>query len=214
MVNQRYLTEKGARDYAVKYQKSLLRRLSARREAAAVRNALERAGASGSVLDLPCGAGRFTGMIRRRAALYCAADFSMHMLRICTAQTRVADDRLAVMTDVHAIGMKDRSFDGVVSIRLLHHLPDDRERRAVMAEIARLAKRFLVVTFLDADSFKQRLHAWKRGRRELPVKRAAVPRTVMEDDLARVGFQVLDFYGLSSFFSGQTVAACVRREET
>ncbi len=212
MVNARYLSQWGARDYANKYKKSPLRRLSAIKEAATVDNALRRVGAAGAILDLPCGAGRFSGIIRRYADTYCAADFSMPMLRICRNGMDGGRNALVLQTDIHAIAVRDRAFDGAVVIRLLHHLPDPAERRAVIGEMARVVKRFLVVTFLDAGSIKQRMHVWKRARQGIPVKRTPIARKDIAGDLRDAGFRVIRFFSLSSLFSGQTVVACVREE--
>jgi SAM-dependent methyltransferase len=206
MAYARYLTEEGAKDYAEKYRKGLFRRLAARREASCVRRALAAAGASGTILDLPCGAGRFTETLRKAGGRVVEADLSMAMLR--HALKAAGDSVLALRADARAVGLKDRSVDGVVSIRLLHHFPDPTERRRIVREFARAARRFLVVSFLDRDSWKQRRHRRNPAR---PARRAAIGREEIQEDLAREGFRAAGWFAVSSWFSGQTIASFVRR---
>lgn len=205
--HERYQTDEGAGAYARKYEKSLARRLSLRREIRCVERALDAAGASGTILDLPCGAGRFAPSVGRRADRYVASDFSLPMIRLCLG---VAGGGDAFLADAHRIPLADRAVDGVAAIRLIHHFPDADERRALLAEFCRVADRFLVLTFLDAGSVKQRLHRLKRRFRGRPHRRATVSRADLAADLAAHGFRPVAFFSLSTLFSGQTTLAATR----
>ena len=176
----------------------------------ALRRALASVGASGTVLDLPCGAGRFSELIAGFAGTYIAADASLPMLRICLSRAASMGRPPAFLTDARAFALEDRSVDGIVVMRLVHHIPAAAERRAVIHDCARVAEKFLIVSFLDRRTPKQKLHAWKRSRRGLGVRRAAVDRSEIEADLVSCGFRAAGFFGISSLFSGQVVAAAVR----
>jgi len=210
MVYERYLTERGAAAYATKYDRGFLRRFSARREAATLQSALETVGAAGTILDMPCGAGRFTGLISRYASRYIAADISLPMVRVLMERYPGGQGASALLTDAGALALGDRSVDGVVVMRLIHHLADPAERRHVIGECARTAGRFLIMSFLDRSSLKQKVHAWKRALGGRPVRRAAVERMDIEADLEASGFRAGGFFALSPLFSGQTVVAAVR----
>ena len=204
---ERYQTDAGAVAYSRKYEKSLARRLSLRREIRCVDRALAAAGASGTILDLPCGAGRFAATIRAVADRYLASDLSLPMARLCV---QVAGGGEAFLADAHRIPLGDGAVDGVAALRLIHHFPDPDERRALLAEFARVSRRFLVVTFLDAGSVKQRLHRWKGGLRGKPSRRAADLLEEIAADLAALGFRVAGYFSLSGLFSGQTSLGAVR----
>jgi SAM-dependent methyltransferase len=204
---ERYQTEAGAAAYAHKYEKSLARRLSLRREIRCVGRALRAAGASGTILDLPCGAGRFTPLIRGMADRYLPSDLSLPMVELCLGPDRAGG---AFLADAHRIPLADRAVDGVAAVRLIHHFPDPEERRALLREFARISRRFLVVTFLDAGSVKQRLHGWKGRRLGRPSRRATVSRREIAADLAGAGFRAVGFFSLSTLFSGQTAVAAIR----
>jgi SAM-dependent methyltransferase len=207
MAYARYFTEEGTRKYADKYRRGFLRRLSARREAACLRRALAAVGASGAVLDLPCGAGRFRGILSGFAAPYVAADLSLPMLAATRRTVPPGAPFLGLRTDARAVGLKDLSVDGAVAVRLIHHFPDERDRRRILAELARVSRRFLVVTFLDRDAWKQR---FRRRSGAKPPRRAAIGREDLRADMEALGFRPAGFFAVSSWFSGQTAAACVR----
>jgi SAM-dependent methyltransferase len=207
MAYARYFTEEGAKAYAAQYRKGFLRRLSARREAACLRRALSAAGASGVLLDLPCGAGRFREILSGFAGAYLAADLSLPMLAATRRAAAPGAPFLGLRTDARSVGLKSLSVDGAVAVRLIHHFPDARDRRRILAELARVSRRFLVVTFLDRDAWKQRL---RRRAGAKPPRRAAVGREELRADLEALGFRVAGFFAVSSWFSGQTAAACVR----
>src|SRR5687767_6611582 len=76
----RYGSPDGAAAYRKKYERSLARRWSNRRELATVRRALERAGARGRLLDCPCGAGRLVPTLLEVADHVTAVDLSPAMV--------------------------------------------------------------------------------------------------------------------------------------
>src|SRR5947207_15757250 len=89
-LEQRYGSPEGAAAYRAKYERSWLRRLSARREALLLRWALERAGTEGVVLDVPCGAGRMVPVLLEHGRRVTAVDPSAAMLD--EAKASLADD--------------------------------------------------------------------------------------------------------------------------
>jgi SAM-dependent methyltransferase len=163
---QRYESDAGAAAYRRKYERSLLRRLSNRRELAVVSRALAAAGARGHVLDCPCGAGRLVPTILRRAERVTAADVSAAMVReaedALAAEARAGRVDFAVAS-AEALPFADDRFDTVVCHRLLHHVQDADERGRILHELARVASRRVVLSFNDATTWKGRSQR-RRGR--------------------------------------------------
>ncbi|MBN2357819.1 MAG: methyltransferase domain-containing protein [Deltaproteobacteria bacterium] len=88
-----------------------------------------------TVLDVGCGVGLFTRLLRRRARLVVATDLSPFMLR----QT---DRRGYVCADACRLPFADRAFDVALAANLLHHT--DRPQ-AVVDELARVARTAVVL---------------------------------------------------------------------
>jgi ubiquinone/menaquinone biosynthesis C-methylase UbiE len=165
----RYRSTAGAAAYRRKYERTLVRRLSNRRELSIVHRALARAGTRGRVLDCPCGAGRLVPTILRHAERVTCVDLSEAMV----AEAREALAPLAatgavdfVVAPADDLPVEDGAFDTAVCHRLIHHMAAREERAGVLAEMARVARRRLVLSFSDDTTFKAR-----RQRRRGIVRR-------------------------------------------
>jgi ubiquinone/menaquinone biosynthesis C-methylase UbiE len=103
-----------------------------------------------SVLDVGTGTGRAARLLARRGARVTALDASSEML--AAARQRAAADGLSisfVVGDAHALDFGDRSFDVVVSLRVLMHTP---RWRTCIAELCRVAGRLVVLDYPSACS--------------------------------------------------------------
>lgn len=154
---RRYRSSEGAAAYRRKYGRSWLRRLSNRRELALVGRALERAGASGRVLDCPCGAGRLVPVLLRGADEVVGADLSMAMVSEArdALAPEVAAGRVSLLASgAGALPFGDGAFDVAVCHRLLHHVPEAEARLRILRELARVARNAVVLSFADAATRK------------------------------------------------------------
>lgn len=159
-LNTRYASAEGAAAYRSKYEASLTRRWSNRRELVAVRRAIERAQTTGRVLDCPCGAGRLVPTLLGRAEHVTGADLSPAMIVEARAALgpQIEAGRVDLLVaSADRLPFPDASFDTVVCHRLLHHLSAPAERAGVLRELARVARRRVLVSFSDATTWKARL---------------------------------------------------------
>ena len=167
----RYGSKDGALAYRHKYERTLSRRLSNRRELAIVDRTLLEAGVHGRVLDCPCGAGRLTPTILGHAEHVTAVDLS-------AAMVAEAKDALApllagggldfAVASVDDLPFAEKHFDAAVCHRLIHHIADPMARAKVFAELARVTKERVVMSFSDATTIKHRLQS-RRGRKRRRV---------------------------------------------
>jgi len=167
---ERYGSPEGAAAYRRKYERSWLRRLSHRREMRVVRAALGRAQVRDEVLDCPCGAGRLVPTILEFAREVVAADLSEAMvaqakdaLGAPAAQGRVR----FLVAPADRLPLADGAVDTAVCHRLLHHMEAEAERAGVLAELARVARRRVIVSFSDETTWKAR----SQGRRGVERRR-------------------------------------------
>jgi len=180
----RYQSSGGAAAYRRKYERSWIRRLSNRRELAIVDRALERAGAHGRLLDCPCGAGRLPPTLLRHAEHVVCADLSDAMVtqaREALAPLAQAGAVSFAVASAAALPMEADAFDTAVCHRLIHHMAAAEERGAVLAEMARVAARRVVISFSDDSTWKGR----SQRRRGVNRRRSALqPAQFMEEAAA------------------------------
>lgn len=130
------------------------------------------------VLDVPCGTGRFRPLLEEHAVRACAADAARPMLARHGGALRL-------QASAHALPFAGRSFDLVLCSRLLHHLAGAAERAAVLAELARVARRWAIVSHFDAAS----LQAWRSRQRRRTDGRHAISRGRFRAEAAAAGWR-------------------------
>jgi 2-polyprenyl-3-methyl-5-hydroxy-6-metoxy-1,4-benzoquinol methylase len=102
------------------------------------------------VLDVGTGTGRAAILLARAGAKVAGIDASDQMLAI--ARRRAAAERLDLsfgVGDAHALTFGDASFELVVCLRLLMHVPDWRQ---CVAELCRVAAKRVIVDYPSATS--------------------------------------------------------------
>jgi hypothetical protein len=111
------------------------------------------------------------------------------------------------------VPFRDRAVDGVVCIRLCHHLPTPAERTRLLVELLRVADRFVLMTFFDFRSLKNLL---RRARR--PFDHKPPKHTMRVEEVARIGadhgFALRRCPPLSRMGSGHRYALLVRAAGT
>jgi len=123
------------------------------------------------ILDVGTGTGRAALLFARGGARVTGVDASPQMLEV--ARRRAAAEGVGVSFlegDAHALNFHDRSFDVVVSLRVLMHTP---EWRRCVAELCRVADRLVVIDYPSARSLAalqamMRRIAYRFGRRTEP----------------------------------------------
>ncbi len=102
------------------------------------------------MLDVGTGTGRAAFILALGGARVTAVDASEEMLAI--ARQRAAEQSLRIKFqrgDAHALDFADRSFDAVVSFRVLMHTP---QWKRCVAELCRVAERLVIVDYPSATS--------------------------------------------------------------
>ncbi len=117
------------------------------RENRVLLNLLEELSPVRSLLDAPCGVGRVAALAQLSEIPYTGVDLAPAMLD--AAKDRCRDEQRSVAWirgDLEALPLRGRSFDVVLCLRLLHHLPE-RIRERVVREVSRAASRAVIFTY-------------------------------------------------------------------
>jgi SAM-dependent methyltransferase len=146
-------------DKAARYPSAYGRGHRDRRERRALLRALEAIPPSSSVLDIPCGTGRLTGILLERGYRVTGADSSPAMVERARAEwSGATPDVPFEVQDVLRTTYPEGRFDAVVCNRLFHHFVEAATRRAALAELRRIATGPLIVSFFNLAS----VGAWTR----------------------------------------------------
>lgn len=184
-----------ARAYQSKHRTGLRRRLTHWRENQLARRALRLAGDPQSVLDMPCGAGRFWPMLAEQPQRrLLAGDNSLAMIETACAS---ADPALLARfesvreLDAFALDLPDGAVEHVLCMRLLHHFPDANDRARLLAQLHRVARRSVTVSlWVDGNRQAQRRARADARRARAQWSRRVVPRATVEAEFAAAGFSV------------------------
>lgn len=193
-----------------------MRRGATRRKWNAIRKGLgkdfERVG---SVLDIPCGTGRFTELLLGAGKRVVNADRSRAMLLAAREKAGAGREKAGagradhVECDAARLPFADGSFDLVLSVRFFLHVPKDL-RAGILREMGRVSKRFVVVDVRHKyclTTVGKRLRAKLAGRTP-PSLRSSLAE--IDADVAAAGLVLVKRRWLSPGFSEKMLLFCVR----
>jgi SAM-dependent methyltransferase len=173
------------------------------RKWAAIRKAL--AGTTGvrTILDLPCGTGRFTGALAREGYEIVGSDISHEMLvkaasvAVGTKAGAGGEVRGYVQANAEHLPLRDDSLDCVVCIRFMMHV-DPATRVRMLREFRRVSRRWVVVDYRHKYTFRYVLtHTFgKLGLGRTPLSR--VSRADLEQEFRDAGFAIREVVRVST----------------
>jgi len=115
-------------------------------------------------LDVGTGTGRAALILAASGGIVTAVDASEDMLDVAREQAAAQSVAVAFQPgDAHALKFSDRSFDVVLSLRVLMHTPDWRQ---VISEMCRVADQLVVFDYPSRWSFA----AFQAGLRRLTAR--------------------------------------------
>ncbi len=199
IVNDRVAyNELDAEHYRRHHRKNLRVRISTWRERQLAARALQRLPEMQTLLDLATGTGRFWPVVRAHSAFALAMDNSLAMLRVAAQQ--VPNELPIVAGSAFKIPLSDRSIDGVLCMRFMHHLYHAEDRMRVLQELHRVTRKGVVLsTWTNShlsganslSSGERRIAKQKTSDFELGFgRRVCMPADVLESEYRLAGFRI------------------------
>ncbi len=187
-----YRSSQVAEDYDFHRFSSPERQKRNARKWAAIRAALREATGVRTILDLPCGTGRFTGGLAREGFEIIGSDISLEMLQKAasvTAKAELPSIRGYVQANAEALPLRNDSLDCVVSIRFMMHV-DPATRVRMLREFGRVSRRWVIVDYRHCYTFRYVLtHTFGRlGLGRTPLSR--VSRKELDQEFTDAGFAI------------------------
>ncbi|MEX2530654.1 MAG: class I SAM-dependent methyltransferase [Gemmatimonadota bacterium] len=205
-----YQDLEAARLYNEAYRDQATKRWSTRREFTLLERHLASQPRSQTLLDLPSGGGRLSEQLARHTNVLVEADIGLGQLLYASQKYDGPPDRVWMTASGFHIPFQDEGVDGVVCCRLCHHLPTAVERERLLAELLRVARRFVVMSFFDHYSIKNWI---RRARRPFDGQPPKMTMTVarVRELAAEHGAELVAQPPLSRAFSGHRYALLVKR---
>ena len=125
--------------------------------------------AGSTVLDIPCGYGRFFPLLTRLGITVTNADVDPDMVRLATQQPSLSSPRRGVCANILALPFADQSVDAVLCVRLFHHRFCKAERLQMLRELARVSRRFVLISFYRLTPVHALARHWRGSRGRLQM---------------------------------------------
>jgi len=204
-ISNRY-DEKQAKLYFEKHTHGFWHRVSNCCEQHMAARALAIAGEPESVLDLPCGAGRFWELLARvpdRELV--AADYSQDMIDTALnfQPPHIAKRFKTFQTSAFDIKLPDAAVDCIFCMRLLHHISEEEVRTKMFREFHRVSRSTVCISlWVDGNLQALRLRRSQSRRQDRQYyTRFLFDRSQIEPEFHQSGFDIMGYVDLMPGFS-------------
>jgi len=162
----------------------------------------------GSIVDLPCGTGRFTDRLVECGYQVIGSDISLEMMQ--QAQKRIGPMKGLlgfIRADAEALPLPDASIDCVMSIRFLFHV-DPVTRVRMLREMGRVSRRWLILDYRHKYSYRYAMYRLRKlvGMAKNPLVR--VSRAQLEQEMRDAGLAIRGVFPVARVFSDKWVVLC------
>jgi ubiquinone/menaquinone biosynthesis C-methylase UbiE len=172
--------------------------------------ALQRANITGHVLDVPCGTGRMTELLLQQGLRVTAGDISDEMMDHARQRVERYGDKVDfVKCDIENLQFPNASFELVLTIRLLHHIPPDMHH-GMLSELHRVTRKWVIITY----STKYSLQNLRRNFRSLFTKfpRYSISPRLFKREVAEAGFDIVEYLPMMPVVS-ESITVLLRKRE-
>ena len=170
----------------------------------AIEKALALAEGVKTVIDLPCGTGRFTGHLASAGYQVVGSDISIEMMQQAAKLLSQGNIAGYVRADAEALPFRSKSADCLMSIRFLFHVDPDTRRR-MLREFGRVSRRWIIADYRHKYSF--RYGVWKLARAlgltRRPFERVSVKS--MKSEFEDAGLRVVKIFAVRRWLSDKWV---------
>ena len=196
IVKHFYQNRQIARDYDGERFSSFSGRIFDYLEKTAIKRAIQdaqRKNCISTVLDIPCGTGRITEWFLKRGFSVLGGDISQEMMAVGRIKLASFSDHVTFrQLDLDHLDLSNSSYDLVSCIRLFHHL-ETEQRSAVLWELARVSRRYVLINVSYSSPFyrqRRRLKKWLRQG----VSRTSSTWAEIQREARDAGLQVAGYY--------------------
>jgi len=160
-----------------------------------------------SVLDVPCGYGRFSELLLKRSLNLTSVDISFPMVLTAREYSPSTNSyHQFLVGDIKHLPLKGKSFDCIITIRLFQHIDESSIRHHILKELHRVARRIIIISFYRYNLFHS-VERWVRCRiRNVKNRINMLPLGDFVKEFNSVGFKVLNLFPVIRYFHAHNIA--------
>jgi ubiquinone/menaquinone biosynthesis C-methylase UbiE len=167
--------------------------------------ALERTQGTETILDLPCGTGRFTGDLAGRGYRVIGSDISHQMMQVARDKTKAADGVVGYLqADAERLPFRTGGVDCVICIRFFLHV-DSAARVRILREMQRVSRRWLIIDYRHRYSSRYLLWRLRKVLGLTKTELSRVSRVQLEQEFREAGWTIREVIPVVRFFSDKWI---------
>lgn len=204
---KRYQNKSVAGHYDEARYQSLWGQLKNRQTHATLAKALSFLPSRSTIIDIPCGTGRFGEFVSGLGHHWIGADISAEMMA-CSQEKLEGNAGVLghLRCDAERLPLRDKSVDCVLSIRFLPHLPSEI-KHDVLKEMGRVSRRWLIIDHTYRNPYKA---FWRDLGSKVGVgsEKKRPPMEVLFREIERAGLRIDRIFPVSRLFSDNVLLLC------
>ena len=202
--------EDEVKEYERKRYRGIDQRLVHRREVHILERFFDRmAPESGNALDIPCGYGRFSGLLNKRNLSLVSCDYSFPMVKRARGSGHESE-RLknwgVVANAKQELPFKKDSFPVLLCMRFWHHVHDAAERKAILGHFFDVTSGWVVLSFYRVNALHRLQRRFRRKLKKSPTRIKMISKQDFYNEAMEAGFECLEVVPLFRGIHAQHVA--------
>lgn len=186
-----------AQQYFEKHDDGFWRQLSNWRDHQIARKALQIAGNPQSVLDAPCGTGRFWDVLAEDSSREIhASDYNQSMIDVglLNRPQQITKRVNAFKASAFDLPVINQFVDSIFCMRFMHHLGDPADRQRLLREFHRVTKDTVIISlWVDGNVKANRRTQLEKSRPSKEYQnRFVIPAKTIEQEFKANGFEVVE----------------------
>lgn len=198
-----YRDEQVAAAYDQRRWSSPSRQRRNRRKWEVIQKALALTDGVRTILDTPCGTGRYTGHLVREGYEVFGSDISLEMMRVGRDNLTDRPDGW-VQGNAEALPLVDNAVDCIMCIRFFLHVDADSRIR-ILRDFRRVTSRWVIVDY--RHRYAWRYFRWKvktmLGLIDTPLDRVSSQQ--LQHEAQEAGLRIVKIFSIAPFFSDKWI---------
>jgi len=187
-------------EYERKRYRGIDQRLVHGREGRLLRKILQKIGDGPHlVLDIPCGYGRFSGILLDKDFSLVSSDLSFHMVKRASEKGGQSHSRFlsGVVADAkQGLPFKKGAFSLLLSMRFFHHVHEKEEREFILKEFYRATSGWVVLSYYQRNTLHNLQRRLRRKIKRSRTRIKMIPRREFYKDVDGAGLEVVKIFPL------------------